>query len=139
MSYAHDLTFLPLIMCPPPSRRCFFLTSDLFTRPRVPTGHGPWYGYDALPSFSARPPVPGFPHRDAKHARSDKICPPVTPSTARARKGICITRLSTVMGLYIHPLYVLVSKILFSILNFSAPIHPLYHPLSTVRLTCHFI
>jgi hypothetical protein len=44
--------------------------------------------------------------------------------------------------LYIHPLYVLVSKILSSILNSPAPIHPLYHPLSTlstVRLTCHFI
>jgi hypothetical protein len=34
--------------------------------------------------------------------------------------------------LYIRPLYVLVSKILFSILNSSALIHPLYHPLSTL-------
>jgi hypothetical protein len=51
-------------------------------------------------------------------------------------------RLSTLMDLYIHPLYVLVSKILSSILNSSAPIHPLYHPLSTlstVGLTCQFI
>jgi hypothetical protein len=45
------------------------------------------------------------------------------------------------MHLYIHPQYVLVSKIIFSILNSSALIHPLYHPLSTlstVRLTYHF-
>jgi hypothetical protein len=41
-----------------------------------------------------------------------------------------------------HPLYVLVSKILSSILNSPASIHPLYHPLSTlftVGPTCHFI
>jgi hypothetical protein len=51
-------------------------------------------------------------------------------------------RLSVLMDLYIHPLYVLVSKILSSILNFPAPIYPLYHPLSTlstVEPTCHFI
>jgi hypothetical protein len=48
-------------------------------------------------------------------------------------------RLSALMHLYIHPLYVLVSKILFSILNSSAHIHPLYHPLSTVGPTYHFI
>jgi hypothetical protein len=36
------------------------------------------------------------------------------------------------MDLYIYPLYVLVGKILFSILNSSALIHPLCHPLSTV-------
>jgi hypothetical protein len=54
-------------------------------------------------------------------------------------------RLSALMDLYIHPLYVLVSKILFSILNIlnsPAPIHPLYHPLSTISTvgpTCHFI
>jgi hypothetical protein len=36
--------------------------------------------------------------------------------------------------LYIHPLYVLVSKILSSILNSPAPIHPLYHPLSLYPL-----
>jgi hypothetical protein len=50
-------------------------------------------------------------------------------------------RLSALMDLYIHPLYVLVSKILSSILNSPAPIHPLYplSTLSTVGLTCHFI
>jgi hypothetical protein len=51
-------------------------------------------------------------------------------------------RLPALVDLYIHHLYVLVSKILSSILNSSAPIHPLYHPLSTlstVGLTCHFI
>jgi hypothetical protein len=45
-------------------------------------------------------------------------------------------------GLYIHPLYILVSKIFSSILKSSALIHPLYHPLSTlftVGLTYHFI
>jgi hypothetical protein len=35
-------------------------------------------------------------------------------------------RLSALMDLYIHPLYVLVSKILSSILNSPALIHPLY-------------
>jgi hypothetical protein len=51
-------------------------------------------------------------------------------------------RLPALMHLYIHPLYVLVSKILSSILNSSAHIHPLYHSLSTlstVGLTYHFI
>jgi hypothetical protein len=46
------------------------------------------------------------------------------------------------MDLYIHPLYVLVSKILLSILNSPTPIHPLYHPLSTLSTvgpTYHFI
>jgi hypothetical protein len=46
------------------------------------------------------------------------------------------------MDLYIHPLYVLVSKILSSILNSSTPIHPLYHPLSTLSTVgpiYHFI
>jgi hypothetical protein len=37
------------------------------------------------------------------------------------------------MDLYIHPLYVLVRKILSSILNSPALIHPLYHPLSPMR------
>jgi hypothetical protein len=53
----------------------------------------------------------------------------------------CI-RLPALMDLYIHPLYVLVSKILSSILNSPAPIHPLYHPLSTLSTvgpTYHFI
>jgi hypothetical protein len=53
-----------------------------------------------------------------------------------------LLRLPTLMDLYIHPLYILVSKILSSILNSSAPIHPLYHPLSTLSTigpTYHFI
>jgi hypothetical protein len=53
-----------------------------------------------------------------------------------------VLRLPALMDLYIHPLYILVSKILSSILNSSAPIHPLYHPLSTLSTvgpTCHFI
>jgi hypothetical protein len=51
-------------------------------------------------------------------------------------------RLPALMDLYIYPLYVLVSKILSSILNSLAHIHPLYHPLSTLSTmgpTCHFI
>jgi hypothetical protein len=52
------------------------------------------------------------------------------PKTLQWRKTIL--RLSALMDLYIHPLYVLVSKILSSILNSPAPIHPLYHPLSTI-------
>jgi hypothetical protein len=62
------------------------------------------------------------------------------PTTSRA--ATTSARLLVLMELYIHPLYVLVSKIFSSILNSSAPIHPLYHPLSTlstVELTCHFI
>jgi hypothetical protein len=56
--------------------------------------------------------------------------------------GLHPIRLPALMDLYIHPLYVLVSKILLSILNSSAPIHLLYHPLSTISTigpTCHFI
>jgi hypothetical protein len=51
-------------------------------------------------------------------------------------------RLPALMDLYIHPLYVLVSKILSSILNSPALIHHLYHPLSTLSTvgpTCYFI
>jgi hypothetical protein len=48
-------------------------------------------------------------------------------------------RLSALMILYFHPLYVLVIKILSSILISPALIHPLYHPLSTVGPICHFI
>jgi hypothetical protein len=43
-----------------------------------------------------------------------------------------LLRLPVLIHIYIHHLYVLVSKILSSILNFSAPIHPLYHPLFTL-------
>jgi hypothetical protein len=53
-----------------------------------------------------------------------------------------VLRLSALMDLYIHPLYVLVSKIVSSILNSPAPIYPLYHPLSTISTvgsTYHFI
>jgi hypothetical protein len=52
---------------------------------------------------------------------------------------IQVIRLSALMDLYIHSLYVLVIKILSSIPKSSAPIHPLYHPLSIVGPTCHFI
>jgi hypothetical protein len=55
---------------------------------------------------------------------------------------VSILGLSALMDLYIHPLYVLISKILSSILNSSALIHLLYHPLSTLSTvgpTCHFI
>jgi hypothetical protein len=51
-------------------------------------------------------------------------------------------RLFALIDLYIHPLYVLVSKILSSILNSPALIYSLYHPLSTLSTmgpTCHFI
>jgi hypothetical protein len=70
-----------------------------------------------------------------------RLCPlpsvPVVPGASRAS-----LRLSAFMDIYIHPLYVLFSKILSSILNSSAPIHPLYHPLSTLSIvgsTYHFI
>jgi hypothetical protein len=54
----------------------------------------------------------------------------------------CCLRLPALMDLYINPLYVLVSKILSSILKSPALIHPLYHPLSTLSTvgpTCYFI
>jgi hypothetical protein len=57
-------------------------------------------------------------------------------------KASSALRLPALMDLYIHPLYVIVSKILFSILNSPVSIHPLYHPLftiSTVGPTRHFI
>jgi hypothetical protein len=49
-----------------------------------------------------------------------------------------VIRLSALIDLYIHPL----KGIFYShhkIYSFSASIHPLYHPLSTVGSTCHFI
>jgi hypothetical protein len=66
---------------------------------------------------------------------------PAPPYKASSDGSQCL-RLSALMDLYIHPLYVLVSKILSSILNSPAPIHPLYHPLSTLSTVgpiCHFI
>jgi hypothetical protein len=63
------------------------------------------------------------------------------PSLSPYRR-LSALRLSALIDLYIHPLYVLVNKILSSILNSPAPIHPLYHPLSTLSTvgpTCHFI
>jgi hypothetical protein len=48
-------------------------------------------------------------------------------------------RLSALTILYFHSLYILVIKILSYILNSSAPIHSLYHPLSTMGSTYHFI
>jgi hypothetical protein len=62
--------------------------------------------------------------------------------SAGRRPPFALFRLPALMDLYIYPLYVIVSKIFFSILNSSAPIHSLYHPLftlSTIGPTCHFI
>jgi hypothetical protein len=67
---------------------------------------------------------------------------PCLPTAEQDKTGTAILRLSALIDLYIHPLYVLVSKILSSILNSPAPIHPLYHPLSTLSTvgpTYHFI
>jgi hypothetical protein len=66
----------------------------------------------------------------------------VPNTTSQETQGRSQVRLPALIDLYIHPLYVLVSKILSSILNFSALIYPLYHHLSTlftVGSTCHFI
>jgi hypothetical protein len=66
----------------------------------------------------------------------------VHPAPPQQRRVQTVLRLSVLMDLYIHPLYILVSKILSSILNSSALIHSLYHPLSTLFIvgpTCHFI
>jgi hypothetical protein len=69
-----------------------------------------------------------------------------TPGPPHALKALHVlarpTETTRTHGLYIHLLYVLVSKILSSILNSPAPINPLYHPLytlSTVGSTFHFI
>jgi hypothetical protein len=67
-------------------------------------------------------------------------CPSVA-SFGRPPTSFCVVQ-TTRAYLYIYPLYVIVSKIFFSILNSSAPIHSLYHPLftlSTIGPTCHFI
>jgi hypothetical protein len=74
------------------------------------------------------------------HAHGPGLLAPVVPQPVDHTRGApgaraCILSplsLSALMDLYIHPLYVLVSKILLSILNSSAPIHPLYYPLSTL-------
>jgi hypothetical protein len=74
----------------------------------------------------------------ATHVTSSMSTVGVTNGQERKK----VLRLSALMDLYIHPLYVLVSKILSSILNSPAAIHPLYHPLSTLSTlgpTCHFI
>jgi hypothetical protein len=60
------------------------------------------------------------------------------PPKGRGR-GLAPTRLSALVILYFHPLYILVIKILSSIFISPALIHPLYHPLSTVGPTYHFI
>jgi hypothetical protein len=52
---------------------------------------------------------------------------------------LSLLRLSALMIFYFHPLYILVIKILSSILISLAPIHLLYYHLSTVGPTCHFI
>jgi hypothetical protein len=68
--------------------------------------------------------------------------PPRAVSSLRVGLGSPMIRLPALLDLYIHPLYVLVSKIPSSILNSSALIHPLYHHLSTLSTmepTCHFI
>jgi hypothetical protein len=51
---------------------------------------------------------------------------PVRTHTWRLYAWSPVVRLPALMELYIHPLYVLVSKIFSSILNSPAPIHPLY-------------
>jgi hypothetical protein len=59
-----------------------------------------------------------------------------------ARSTCHLLTVPVLMDIYIHPLYVLISKILSSILNSSVLIHPLYHPLSTLSTvgpTYHFI
>jgi hypothetical protein len=45
----------------------------------------------------------------------------------------------SLMDLYIHPLKGILHPSHHKIYSFPASIHPLYHPLSTVRPTCHFI
>jgi hypothetical protein len=66
----------------------------------------------------------------------------LAPTTPVAGREDVAKTLPALMDFYIHPLYVLVSKIISSILNSPAPIHPLYHHLSTlspVWPTCQFI
>jgi hypothetical protein len=52
----------------------------------------------------------------------------------------CFRRGKTIrMDLYIHPLKGIFYPSHHKIYSFLVSIHPLYHPLSTVGLTCHFI
>jgi hypothetical protein len=48
-------------------------------------------------------------------------------------------RLSVLIDLYIHPLKGIFHPSHYKIYSFPASIHPLYHPLSTVGPTYHFI
>jgi hypothetical protein len=77
------------------------------------------------------------------HLPSSPPAAGAAPRPARQwSRDIWVFRLPALMDLYIHPLYVLVSKILSSILNSSTHIYPLNHhlsTLSTVGPTCHFI
>jgi hypothetical protein len=106
-------------------------------------------------------PCPALPLARRARPTSCRVCPlpsrgwaaPDLPLPCREKENTCSTqaqlelvlfwpvsfRLPALMDLYIHPLYVLVSKILSSILNSPALIHSLYHPLSTVGPTCHFM
>jgi hypothetical protein len=86
----------------------------------------------SLPYDETTPVEKGLGNWDAQRANRERVCSCV--------EDWRLFRLSAL--LYIYPLYVLVSKILSSILNSPAPIHPLYHPLSTLSTmgpTCHFI
>jgi hypothetical protein len=67
-----------------------------------------------------------------EHVGEDDAAGEIDPAQQAVADGHDGLRLPILMDLYIHPLYVLVSKILSSILNSLAPIHLLYHPLSTL-------
>jgi hypothetical protein len=85
------------------------------------SAHGPHPIADILEAarFGGRPPVLD----GVAYSATASISPPY---------GLQDRSAVSFMDLYIHRLYVLVSKILSSILNSPTLIHPLYHPLSTL-------
>jgi hypothetical protein len=63
----------------------------------------------------------------------------IAKKEVRAQDRTLLLTLPALIFLYIHLLYILIIKIPYFIYNSSALIHTLYHYLSTVGSTYHFI
>jgi hypothetical protein len=68
-----------------------------------------------------------------------QMCPHTNSHPSWPWSAVHQVRLSALMDLYIHPLKGIFHPSQHKIYSFSASIHLLYHPLSTVGFTCHFI
>jgi hypothetical protein len=78
-----------------------------------------------------------------KRIRATLTLQPLLRCRVRVIRSGCCTkralRLSTLMDLYIHSLKEIFHPSHYKIYNFPVSIHPLYHPLSTMGPTCHFV